>query len=80
MEKLKAIVHYFHVATDESECAKSSFYPQPQPKEPRLRRLRRRLLLLTALPHVCCVETKLDGLVTFERRCLANTDARTWSW
>ncbi|CAG05369.1 unnamed protein product, partial [Tetraodon nigroviridis] len=41
MEKLKAIVHYFHVATDE--------------------------------------KTKLDGLVTFERRCLANTDARTWS-
>ncbi|XP_075885818.1 poly(ADP-ribose) glycohydrolase-like isoform X2 [Nelusetta ayraudi] len=39
-EKLRAIMHYFKVVTDEN--------------------------------------TKLDGLVTFERRCLPDTDMQTW--
>lgn len=84
MEKLKAIMHYFQVVTDESESVLNPLFTTTSAKDAKFQAslqsassLNNSLLAVTE--HLF-VEIKLDGLVTFERRCLDDTDVQIWKW
>lgn len=80
MEKLKAIVHYFQVVTDESESVLDSLFTNNISERCQSSSISAVcvFLLCWELTRCLCAELKLDGLVTFERRCLADTDVHIW--
>lgn len=87
MEKLKAIVHYFQVVTDESESMLKPLFTTTSAKDAEFPGISAACSFSWQLCLLCwdatkClfVEIKLDGLVTFERRCLDDTDVQIWKW
>lgn len=78
IEKLKAIMHYFQVVTNDSELAPNLFYQNISDNLKNLPRCCFSWQLCLTKRLQIFVGIKLDGLVTFERRCLVDTNVQSW--